>query len=153
MSVGEICDRHVAIAGKHDSIYTAARLMRDHNVMNVFVVESCGGINQPIGILTGRDIVVAIIAERLQPDAVSIGDLMKDTLLVANETDDVMVTVKRMRHKGIRRIPVISDNNGLIGALSIDNVLDALAEQLNDIDQIIIREQFSKEQLSLRFSN
>ena len=153
MSVGEICNRHVTIIGKYDSIYSAARLMRDHNVTNVIVVESCNGINIPVGVVTDHDIVVAIIAEGLQPDTVSIGDIMMDGLLIANEGDDVVATLKRMRHKGIRRIPVIRENHGLIGVLSIDNILDALAEQLNDIDQIIIREQYAKEQLSLRFSN
>lgn len=153
MSVGEICNRHVTIIGKQDSIHAAARLMRDYSVTNLIVVESCGGINMPVGILSDRDIVIAIIAEGLPSDTVTVGNLMTDTHLIANDNDDVMATLKRMRLKGVRRIPVVSDQHGLVGVLSIDNILEALSEQLNDIDQIIIREQLNKEQLCLRFSN
>lgn len=141
MSVGEICNRNVVIIGKQDSICTAARLMREHHVSDVVVVESSNGINIPLGVLTDRDIVVKMIAAGLDLDAVSIGDLMNDQLLTANETDEVMTTLKRMRHKAVRRIPVIRQDRGLIGILSIDDILDTLAEQLNDIDQIIAREQ------------
>jgi len=142
MSVGEICNRNVVITGKQDSIYSAARLMRDHHVGDVVVVESSNGINIPVGVLTDRDIVVKMIAEGLDMNSVSIADVMSYQLLTANEGDEVMTTLKRMRHKGIRRIPVISQDSGLIGILSVDDILDTLAEQLNDIDQIITGEQY-----------
>lgn len=141
MSVGEICNRDVVIIGKHASIYTAAQLMRDHRVSEVVVVESTKGINMPVGMITDRDIVVDLIAEERDLQTIVVGDAMHNNLLMSYDNDEVIATLKRMRHRAIRRIPVVSRDRGLIGMLSIDNVLDQLTEQLNDIDQIIIREQ------------
>lgn len=154
MSVGNICNRNVVLIGKHDSIFTAARLMRDHHVSDVVVVESSKGINIPLGVLSDRDIVVKIIAAGQDLNTVSISDLMSDQLLTVNETDEVMPTLKRMRHKGVRRIPVIGNDSGLLGLLSIDDILDTLAEQLNDIDQIISQDQYqSSEGLHVTLSS
>ena len=141
MRIQDICSHRVAIIGKYDSIYSAARLMRDRKVNHVVVVESLGGDNTPVGILTDREIVVNLIAEEVDLRTIAIGDIINKKQLTANGEDDVLATIKRMRHKGIRLIPVISKEKGLIGVLSIEDVLSTLTEQLNDIDQIISREQ------------
>ena len=140
MSVGEICNRNVVIIGRHESIFAAAWLMREYLVSDVVVVESRKGVNFPLGVLTDHDIVINVIATGLDLNDVMIGDLMTEQLLTANESDGVMATLKRMRQNGLRRIPVIQQDKGLMGLLSIDDILETLAEQLNDIDQIITRE-------------
>lgn len=140
MNVGEICCRDVVIAGKQDSIFMVARLMRDHQVSNVVMVESRNGINVPLGVLSDRDIVIKIIAEGLDLNHIRVGDIINGQVLTAHEGDDVTITLKRMRHSGIRRVPIVSQDNGLIGILSIDDILDTVTEQLNDIDQIIAHE-------------
>lgn len=144
MSIGEICDRNVVIVGKDDSIYTAACLMRDHCVSDVVVVESSNGINVPVGIISDRDIVVTVVAEGLSLEAVSIGDVINNQFMTANEDDDVTMTLRRLRHKGVSRAPVISQNGDLIGIFSIDHVLDMLEEQLNHVNHIIVWEQHKK---------
>jgi CBS domain-containing protein len=141
MGIGEICNRHAVIIGKSDSIYSAAILMRDRHVHYVVVVESNDGNNIPVGAVTDRDIVVNMIAKKVDLNAVVIGEVMNSQLLLANEQDDVMTTLKRMRNKRIRYTPVVNADSALIGVLSIDDILDRLTEQLNDIDYIISREQ------------
>ncbi len=137
MNVGEICDRNVVVVGKINSIYAAARLMRDHHTSEVVVVESRHGVNIPLGLITDHDIITRVIAEELNLDAISVGDILSPHVLTANEEDEMAVTLKRMRHKVVRRILIVSQNKGLIGILSVDDILDTLTEQLNDIDQIV----------------
>lgn len=149
MRVGDVCNRDAVIIGKTDSIYTAAALMREHHVNYVVVVESSGGNNIPVGSLTDRDIVVEIIANNLDLGMLTIGEVMKPTLLVASEDDTVMSTLKRMRYKTLQHIPVINSYRALIGVLSIDGILDLLTEHLNDIGYIINRVQFPAQQLDL----
>jgi CBS domain-containing protein len=141
MNVGEICNRHTSILGRDDSIYLAATLMRDHHVDYVVVVESEEGNNIPIGALSNRDIVVKMIAEKLELDRFTVGDVMNSQLLLANEQDDVMTTLKRMRLNGVRCLPIVNENRALVGTLSIDNILDTLSELLNDIGHIIKQQQ------------
>ena len=141
MSVGDICNHDAVIIGKSDSIYTAAVLMRDQHVNYVVVVESQQGNNIPIGAVTEREIVVDMVAERLDLDTVSVGEVMKPQLVMANEEDDVMKTLKRMRHTSLRCIPVINADKTLVGILSVDDILDRLSELLSDIGHILTRQQ------------
>jgi len=140
MLAGEYCNRDVVIIGKTDSIFKAAKLMRDHHVGDVLVVESRNGERVPVGILTDRDIVIEIIAVEAELNALSVQDVMSFKLITSNEKDDLMATIKRMRINGIRRIPIVSQAGGLVGILSIDDILDVISEQLMDVDQIIANE-------------
>ena len=141
MFAGEYCNRNVSIIGRGDSIIKAAKLMREHHVGDLLVVESRNGERAPIGIITDRDIVVEVIAEEADMEAITIEDVMSYKLIIAHENDDLMSTIKRMRMNAIRRIPIVNQAGGLVGILSIDDILDVITEQLMDIDQIIVNEQ------------
>lgn len=62
MTVGEYCNREVAIAEQQTEIREAARLMRRLHVGDLVVVENRAGENIPVGILTDRDLVVEVLA-------------------------------------------------------------------------------------------
>ena len=50
-------------------------------------------------------------------DDVSVGDIMNDKLVTARESDGLLKTIKFMRATGIRRLPVVNDDNELGGIL------------------------------------
>jgi CBS domain-containing protein len=66
---------------------------------------------------------------------------MSPDLVVAHESDSLPDTLKRMRARGVRRVPVTDDEGGIVGVLSIDDVISLLASELNDIDSLIVNEQ------------
>jgi CBS domain-containing protein len=66
---------------------------------------------------------------------------MSDNLVTARESDGHLETIKVMRAKGIRRLPVVNDNNELVGILSVDDLIDLLSEQIVDLARLIAREQ------------
>jgi CBS domain-containing protein len=141
MFAGEYCNRNVSIIGRSDTLVKAAKLMREHHVGDLLVIEPHNGERVPVGILTDRDIVIEVIAEDTDIHLLYVEDVMSYKLITAHENDDLMSTIKRMRINGIRRIPVISQAGGLVGILSTDDILDVITEQLMDIDQIIVNEQ------------
>jgi Mg/Co/Ni transporter MgtE len=49
--------------------------------------------------------------------------------------------LKRMCAKGIRRVPVVNDQGQLEGILSIDDLLELFAEELNQLAKVPFREQ------------
>ena len=140
MLVGEYCNRDVVIIGKNESIRNAAKLMRKHHVGDVLVVESGNGERVPVGIVTDRDIVIEVIAKDVDLDDLMVQDIMSFRLVTSNEKDDLMATIKRMRTNGVRRIPIVNKAGGLVGILSVDDILDVITEQLMDVDQIIAKE-------------
>jgi CBS domain-containing protein len=142
MNVGEVCTREVIIIQSSDSILEAAKLMRKYHVGDVVVVEDRNDKRFPVGILTDRDIVIEILAKDLDPDTIGIGDAMSFELLTVVEEDGIMDTLKLMREKGVRRIPVVNQEGSLEGILRVDDLIDLLAEQMNDIVGLITYEQW-----------
>jgi CBS domain-containing protein len=95
----------------------------------------------PVGIVTDRDIVIEIIGESLSVDDFTVGDIMSQQLISVPETAGVIETIRLMRANGIRRIPVINERGGLAGIISVDDMMDLLAEELTELAKVAPREQ------------
>lgn len=136
MSVGQICNRDTVIVRKDESIVDAAKLMREFHVGSVVVVEDVESGTRPVGILTDRDLVVEILAAELDPETVTVGDIMSYELTTARDDDGLWDTLRRMRAKGIRRMPVVNAEGLLTGILTSDDLLELLAEELGQLVKI-----------------
>lgn len=58
MPVGEICNREVVIAEKSLAVTEVARLMRNHHVGDLVVIEVTADRRMPVGIVTDRDTIL-----------------------------------------------------------------------------------------------
>jgi CBS domain-containing protein len=145
MSVGEYCNREVIITDRETTILEAAKLMRRHHVGSLIVVDEQGDGKVPIGILTDRDIVVKLLAYEVDLEKISIGDAMSFDLVTVTEEDDIVETVEKMRGWGVRRLPVIDHQGAIVGLLAVDDMIELLAEQMNNLAKLVsierIREQ------------
>ncbi|HYE37457.1 CBS domain-containing protein [Methylocaldum sp.] len=141
MSVGQFCNRDTVIVRKENSIVEAAKLMREFHVGSIVVVEDIDGGAKPVGILTDRDLAIEILAAELDPNSVTVGDVMSYDLTIAREEDGLWETVQRMRTKGVRRIPIVNQQGLLAGILSSDDLLEILAGELTELVKIIGKEQ------------
>jgi CBS domain-containing protein len=147
MRVGEFCSREVIVVGKDETILEAARLMRRHHVGDLVVVEEREGARFPVGILTDRDIVVELLAAEIPLDAVCIGEVMSFELVTAGEDEDLFETIRRMQHKGVRRLPVVDGRKALAGILTMDDLLEIVSEQLSGLVRVITRGQQLERQI------
>ncbi len=147
MSAGEYCNREVVVVEKSESISAVINLMRSFHVGDVVVVEQKGDARVPVGIFTDRDVVIELLAEDIDFDSVSIGDVMSFELVTVSQDAGLLDAIKLMRSKGIRRIPVTNEQGGLIGILTVDDILALLAEQLGDIVGLISNEQYRERSL------
>ncbi|KPJ99753.1 MAG: histidine kinase [Desulfobacterales bacterium SG8_35] len=141
MTVGKFCNREVIVARKDTTVVEVAKLMRNHHVGDVVIVATSGERTRPIGILTDRDIVIELIACDVPLDSVSAGDVMSYELVTAREEDSIWDTLQLMRVKGIRRMPVVNAADELQGILSIDDLLELFAEELNLLAKVPFRGQ------------
>lgn len=141
MSIASICNRSTVIARRQDSVLEAARIMRQHHVGSVIVVDDANGAPTPVGIVTDRDLVLEVIAAGLDPDTVTIGDLTTGELITAREQDGLWDTMQRMRAHGLRRMPVVDPAGHLVGIVTVDDLLELLAVELNELAHIVAREQ------------
>jgi CBS domain-containing protein len=140
MSAGEYCNRDVVVVEKGSSVREAINLMRSNHVGDVVVVKMLENSAVPLGILTDRDIVVEILAEDVDIDAVNVDDVMSDLLVTVKEDTKLLDAIKLMCTKGVRRLPVINDRGELEGILSADDLLELIVEQLTDIVGLVSKE-------------
>lgn len=141
MTIGDLCIRDTVYTTRDSSIAQAAQLMRDHHVGDLVVVEEQGGRRQPVGILTDRDLVVEILAKGVDMNTVTVGDVMTSELVTARENDSLYEVMQRMRAKGVRRMPVVDAAGTLVGIVSVDDLLDLLADELTALARLVSREQ------------
>lgn len=97
-----------------DTLAKAAEMMRD---LHVGALPICGRDNRLHGIITDRDIVVTCIAEGLDPQVMTAGEMARGTPIwvdVNDGTDDVLRT---MTESAIRRVPVLEEHR-VVGMIS-----------------------------------
>ncbi len=141
MPIAEICTREVIIAQRDKTALQAAKLMREHNVGTVVVVEERGTCRAPIGIVTDRDLVVEIIASEVDSSFITVGDIMARELTSVKGSCGVYESIQYMRSKGVRRLPVVDDDGSLIGIVTFDDLLLLLAEELSALGRLVEHEQ------------
>jgi CBS domain-containing protein len=149
MPISEICNREVVIVQRNNTILEAAQLMRQHHVGDVVVVEERGGVKVPVGIVTDRDLVVEIMAPAIDQTVITVGDIMVTELATVKENAGLSETIEYMRAKGVRRVPVVDKGGGLVGILTLDDLLELLAEELLALARLVRHEQ-KKETMSRR---
>ncbi|MBT8116960.1 MAG: CBS domain-containing protein [Gammaproteobacteria bacterium] len=140
MKAGELCNRGVITAKADMSIEEAARLMRDNHVGCLVVIKQSEGRVEPVGIMTDRDIVIELIAKSVPIEDVTVGDIMSFALLKVTEDETVFETAQRMRSRGVRRVPVITNSGELAGILALDDILSLLGEELSMLTKLMQRE-------------
>lgn len=138
MKVGDICNRVVIHVTADEPVRRAAELMRKYHVGYLVVTEFGDKDRVPVGTVTDRDIVLESVATGIDPDEVTVGDIMdQDPPLVADESDDLPEILDAMREQGVRRVPVVDERRQLVGVMALDDLLQLLSAQLGAIAEIV----------------
>lgn len=140
MSAGKYCNREVIVTAQDASITEAAELMRLHHVGDLVVVKNQQGKTFPIGIITDRDLVIEIIALKIDPEAITVKDVMRTDVVTVNEDESLLDVLETMQEKGVRRIVVVDNEGELQGLLSADDAIELIAEAMNDLTRLVRRE-------------
>lgn len=142
MKVGDICSRNVITVRETDELTAAAQLMRQKHIGYLVVIQP--KLNEstvaPVGVITDRDIVVGVVARETDPRALKVGDVMTRQPVLVRDDSTVATALHHMREIGVRRVPVVDQAGRLVGVLSLDDVLDGLAEELMDVASSIRHE-------------
>jgi len=99
------------------SVMDAAEIMRDNDIGDVVVLED----HQLYGILTDRDIVVRVLAERSDPANITVGQVCSRELTTILPTASVGDAVRLFREKAIRRLPVVEEGE-VLGIVSMGDI-------------------------------
>lgn len=141
MNIGEICNRDVVFSTEDMSVKEAAELMRDQHVGSLVVVREAQAGRIVVGMVTDRDIAVVAVARDFDPQSLRVADIMSSDPVTARPDHSVNEVLAMMRERGIRRVPVTSDDGVLIGLVTLDDLLEIVAEEMQDFVKAIASAQ------------
>lgn len=122
----------VAVVEPETPALVVAQLMRHHHIGALVVVDATEK-TRPIGIVTDRDLVLELMAEGLDPAVFTAGDIMSVDLVLATPDMDAMQAVELMKTHRLRRLVITDDAGGLMGIVTMEDVLELLAGELANL--------------------
>lgn len=123
----------VVFVDKDMPIVEIAKLMRNRQVGDVIVTKVIGGKSKPVGMITDRDLVVNVLAEKKSADTMRAADLMTQPITVAYDTDGIYDLIKTMKKEGIGRLPIVDANGTLLGIVTAKKLLQLISQEFNDL--------------------
>jgi CBS domain-containing protein len=145
MLAGELCTRDVVFGSPTLSVREAALLMRQRHVGTVVVCEDRPAGRYPVGMVTDRDIVLAVVAVGVDAERLTVRDIMSADVTTVDEHEPVFDALQRMRESGVRRAPVINTRGALVGILSVDDLLGFLGDQTAELLKLLRHGQAREE--------
>ena len=104
-----------------DTVERVAQIMRDEDVGSVPVVSD--KTNKGLmGIITDRDLVVKVIAGSRDCRNTTVVDVMTPNVVSVRPDDDVNRAMQLMGQHQVRRLPVVDDNNNVVGIIAQSSV-------------------------------
>ena len=119
LTAREIMTKNPKAVLPDSTIREVAQIMRDENTGVVPVVDQN---NRLQGIITDRDIVMRSIPEGKDPLNMRASELMTDDVEAVTPDESLQDVVRLMGDKQIRRVPVVDQNDRLVGIISMADV-------------------------------
>lgn len=101
-----------------ETVLTATQRMNEFGVGALLVMEA----GRIVGIFTERDVLRRVVAEELDPAITPVGDVMTRQVACCTLEMSVDDVQNLMRHCRIRHLPVIDDQENVLGIISIGDV-------------------------------
>ncbi|HWM56138.1 MAG TPA: CBS domain-containing protein [Solirubrobacterales bacterium] len=115
--LSEIMTAGVVTASPDASALSTARLMRDHRVGSVVIVDPGGA---PVAVVTDRDLAVRVFAEGVDPES-PVGEHASRPLVCGEPAMELNEAAALMVQHRVRRLPVV-DGERLAGIVTLDDV-------------------------------
>ncbi len=124
--LSEVINRNVVTVSPTAALSEAAYLMMNEDIGALVVVD---GEMRPVGIITDRDLVVSAIAEGVNPDEVTVEEIMTKDPVTVDEDTDIFEMLSLLSENSIRRLPV-KRGVRLAGIVSVDDLIVVVATEL-----------------------
>jgi CBS domain-containing protein len=137
MNIGQICTRQVITADQGSTVRQAARLMREYHLGTHVATQSSPDGVQAIGIVTDRDLVVEAMARGLDAEQTELRRLFDSKLATVPASASIDEATTVMKRQGVRRLLVSGEGDRLYGIVSVDDVLDALSQEMSEVAHVV----------------
>jgi CBS domain-containing protein len=115
MKIRDIMAREFETVAAEATIEGAAQIMAELDVVVLPVRDQ----DALVGILTERDITVRVVAAGRVPADTKVAEIMSSDVFSCRPDDDADAIARAMRERKIRQVPVLDDEGGLIGLVTL----------------------------------
>ncbi len=109
------------------NIQHTANIMKERGRGSLVVLDN----RRPVGIITERDIVRRVVAEARDIHETRVKDAMSTPLITIGPEATIEVAAKIMYENGIRRLPVV-DNDNLVGIVTSTDFVKYMLKEKKD---------------------
>lgn len=133
MPIQELARDDVVTASTDGTVRELARTMRDRSVGSVVITNG----SEPVGIVTDRDLTTRVLTKGADPNDKTAADVMSTDLCTLEPDVGFYEAARLMAENGIRRLPVCTDTNELVGIITADDLTELLADESNQLADVI----------------
>lgn len=127
MKLYDMMSKDVQSIKTSDSVKKAARLMKDHDIGILPVLNDDGEI---VGALTDRDIACRVVADGTNPDTAHVGDFMSKHIKTCDKNQTIEDAANCMKSQKLQRVFVVSgDKSKLAGVVSMQDIVKAAPDK------------------------
>ncbi len=134
MDLLRIASVPAATVSPESTVLEAVRLMADEKVGAVAIIEE-GKLS---GIFTERDLMIRIVLKGRDPATTRVGEVMTPDCISAKKDMSMGEALLLMTEKHFRHLPVVDDEERVLGLLSIRNLLQNRVDKLSqELDSVV----------------
>ena len=134
LKVESIAEKNYVTLSEDTLVGEAAKVMKDKEVLSLLVTSK--NSNEPIGILTERDILYRVLAENKGPFKVTLKKIMSSPLITIAEGESVKNAVLLMRSEHIRRLAVKNAAGNITGLITLMSIVGNVASDKVDLAEV-----------------
>lgn len=128
MDIAKIMTKNVEVVRPDATVQEAAQMMKSIDVGSLPV---CDG-RKLQGMVTDRDVTIRAVAEGRDPSQTRVKDIMTADIVYGRTGQDVKEIAETMAAHQIRRLPIVNDENDLVGIVALgDLAVDAGNDKLS----------------------
>ena len=130
--VRDIMAKNVKTVRTDDSVHDAVVKMNKFDVGSVIVTSN----NRPVGIITGKNVLVRIVEPRLDAGIVRAKDIMSSPLITIDASAPIEEAAKLMAQRHIKKLAVV-EGDKVVGVLSTSDIVRANPTQLSILQELL----------------
>jgi CBS domain-containing protein len=116
--IRDVMIQDVKVIDARETILKTAQMMNQHEISSLIVIKK----DKPVGIITERDILKRVVAEKRKPEVTKANDVMTKPLITVKPNSSITKAIRLMIRQNVKKL-VVTDSDNLLGILSLTDLL------------------------------
>jgi len=140
--IKSVMSKKVLCVKESEKISDVARMMAKKSFSCVIVLHG----KKPTGVVTERDIIKRLVAEKKDIKTTTIKEIMTTELITVTDNFDLVPVGQLMKKKKVRRFPVVNKDGNLVGLVTQTDIVEGILSLIKHLDWKLVTMRISIEE-------